>query len=171
MFSTTALMIAAGGMVPLSLLISYIDVKHLRIPNWTVLAVFGVFLAAALPLLPWGLDWETFLWRLGYGVIAFFAGFGIYSVMGGKIGAGDLKLLAVLVPFLSAVNFVGFAIIYIGISIVGLILYLAARMITKGRKTGFKGLDTRGYFPAGILLGISMAVLLCLNLSDRLAAG
>lgn len=164
----TALTIAAAGMVPLSLLIAYIDLRDLRIPNWAVLAVFGLFLLAALPVLPWGLDVETFLWRLFYGVATFFAGFGIYSIAGGRIGAGDLKLLAVLAPFMSAEILVAFAIVYVLVSLVGLILYLATRMVFAGKPSGMKGIDTRGYFPAGILLGISMAVVLCLNLSDRL---
>ena len=168
MFSDTALTIAAGGMVPLALLIAYFDVRDMRIPNWSVLAVFGLFLLAALPLLPWGLPWDTFGWRLSYGVIIFFAGFLLYTVVGGRVGAGDLKLLAVLVPFLSAGSLFGYALLYLLVSVVGLILYIAIRMIANGRKTGFEGLDRRGYFPAGVLLGIAMAALLCVELSGRL---
>jgi len=169
MFSDTALILAAGGVLPLMLAIAVLDLRDLRIPNWTILATFGVFLLAALPVLPWGLGWEVFLWRIGYGALAFFLGFALYSVVGGKIGAGDLKLLAAIAPFLSAANLTGFVILYVVLSVVGLMLYLGARMIANGRKTGLKGLDTRGYYPAGVLLGLSLAGLFCLDLADRFA--
>jgi len=169
MFTDTALIIATGGMVVLALIIAYLDLRDMRIPNWSVLAVLGLFLAAALPLLPWGLPWEVFFWRLGYGVGVFVLGFLLYSVAGGRIGAGDLKLLAALAPFLSANNLLGYALLYLLVSVLGLVLYLAARMLANGRPTGFKGIDRRGYFPAGVLLGIAMAALLVLEFSDRLA--
>lgn len=168
MFTDQALTIATAGMVPLALIIAYFDLRDMRIPNWGVLAVFALFLVVALPVLPWGLDWETFLWRLGYGVIVFFLGFALYTVVGGRVGAGDLKLLSVLAPYLSVDTLFGFALIYLLVSFGGLILYLGARMAISGRKTGFEGLDRRGYFPAGVLLGISMALLLGFELSARL---
>ena len=170
MFTVTALIIATGGMAVLAGVIAYLDLRDMRIPNWSVLAVLGLFAAAALPVLPWGLSWEVFLWRLGYAVGVFVLGFLLYSVAGGRVGAGDLKLLAALAPFLSADNLLGYALLYLLVSVLGLVLYLAARMIANGRETGFKGIDRRGYFPAGVLLGLAMAALLVLELSDRLAA-
>ena len=41
MFSDAALLIATVAMVPLTLLIAYMDMRDLRIPNWSILAVFG----------------------------------------------------------------------------------------------------------------------------------
>lgn len=163
MFSDAALLIATVAMVPLTLLIAYMDMRDLRIPNWSILAVFGVFLATA----SWGLPFDVFLWRLGYGAAAFAAGLLIYSITSGKVGAGDLKLLAALAPFLYAGNILGFALIYVTASVFGLTAYLVARRIANGRATGFKGIDTRGYYPAGVLLGLTMAATLVVNLTAR----
>ena len=164
MMSDTALAVAAAGMVPLMLAIAYLDFRHLRIPNWSVLAVLGLFLATG----SWGLPLDLFLWRLLYGVIALVAGFALYSVLSGQIGAGDLKLFAVLVPFLSGANWVDFLILYALLSIAGLLLYFTARKIVAGRTTGYRALDKRGYFPAGILLGLSMSGALLIELGERM---
>lgn len=154
MFSDPALLLAVALMVPLMLAITVIDVKQLRIPNWAVLAVFGAFLATG----SWGLPLETFLWRLAYAAIVLAAGFALYSVAAGIVGAGDLKLLAALAPFLSGANLGSFLLIYIAASVIGLVLFLIARMLIGRRKVGWKALEQGLYFPAGVLLGVSMAV-------------
>jgi prepilin peptidase CpaA len=163
MLSEPALALAVVLMLPLMLAITVIDVKHLRIPNWAVLAVFGAFLATG----SWGLPVETFLWRLGYAAIVLVIGFGLYSVAQGYVGAGDLKLIAALAPFLSGANLVDFLLIYIAASVSGLGLFLAARAAIGRRKVGWKALEQGLYFPAGVLLGLSMAVSLLAEAAAR----
>ena len=166
LFNDIALVVAAAGLLPIMVTIAYFDLRDLRIPNWSVLAVLGVFLATG----SWGLPFDVFLWRLLYGVIAFALGFALYSVAAGQVGAGDLKLLAVLVPFIAGASAVPFMLVYALLSIVGLGVYLLAQARLKGRQTGLRALDQRIYFPAGILLGLTMSVLLCAELYGRFAA-
>ena len=83
------------------------------------------------------------------------------------MGAGDLKLIAALAPFLSGANLVDFLLIYIAASVIGLGLFLAARAAIGRRKVGWKALEQGLYFPAGVLLGLSMAVSLLAEAAAR----
>ena len=156
MLSDAALLLAVALMLPLMLAIMVIDLKQLRIPNWAVMGVFGAFLATG----SWGLSLEIFLSRLAYAAIVLLLGFALYSVAKGIVGAGDLKLLAALAPFLSGANLGEFVLIYIAASFVGLALFFVARWFVGRRKIGWKALEQGLYFPAGVLLGVSMALAL-----------
>ncbi|HXU99853.1 MAG TPA: prepilin peptidase [Caulobacteraceae bacterium] len=63
------------------------DVRKRRIPNWTVLAVIGLFVPWAFTH-PW--TWDA--WAVGAGILALLVSFGLYAA--GLIGAGDSKLFA-----------------------------------------------------------------------------
>ncbi|MEM7056283.1 MAG: prepilin peptidase [Pseudomonadota bacterium] len=102
MFETPALWLVIATMVPLLLYTAWSDLKTLKIPNWIPLLILVIYLITGF----WGLSLEVFLWGLGAGVITLVAFILLYSlldVMGiGGIGAGDLKLLAAVVPFMFA---------------------------------------------------------------------
>lgn len=102
MLETPALWLAIAAMVPLMLYTAWSDLKFLKIPNWIPLTALAIYCVTGL----WGLPWQTFLWGLGagFGLLVFF--FILYTVLdaigaGGNIGAGDVKLLSALVPFIS----------------------------------------------------------------------
>ncbi|GMG82943.1 hypothetical protein LNKW23_21560 [Paralimibaculum aggregatum] len=164
MLSDPALIAAVALLVPLMGIVAYTDTRDLRIPNWTVLAVLGVFLATG----SWGLPFETFLWRLGYAAVAFGLSLLLYNVAQGGIGAGDLKLMIVLVPFLSGAILVDFLLIYVAVSVLGSLAFWAARRALKGRSTGWKALDTAVYYPVGVYIGIAITAALFLELVVRL---
>jgi prepilin peptidase CpaA len=65
------------------------DATSYTIPNWISLALAGAFPLAALAL---GLPWPAFGLHLGIGVLALFAGMGMFAL--GWIGGGDAKLFA-----------------------------------------------------------------------------
>ena len=160
MMTTEALVVAAAGIVPLMAVIARYDLKELRIPNWTVLAAVAIYLATA----SWGLPIDIFLWRLGHGVIALLLGFVLYQLVGGSIGGGDLKLIAALTPFVAGQD-VGFVlIVYVVASFAGLILHRFVHAMLRGRETGWTALDQRIYFPAGLLLGFTIAIYLVVKL-------
>lgn len=165
MLSDAALLLAVALLVPLMVLIAWYDTRELRIPNWTVLAVFAVFLATG----SWGLPVETFLWRIGYAVATLLVGFLVYALAGKRIGAGDLKLLAALAPFLSGATLSEFLLIYVFVSFAGLVVFFIARKIVGRRKIGWKALEQAVYFPAGVLLGVSMTVALLGEAAARFA--
>jgi len=172
MHALPSLIVIVALMVPLMVAIAISDLKTLRIPNRMVLAVFVIFLVTSLPGGPagldWGLPWETFLWRLAYAVLAFGAGFLLYIVAGGRVGGGDLKLIAAIAPFLYAGNLEGFLVSYAAVCLIGLLLHFMARKLVLSGDTGWRALDQTLYFPAGLALGIATTVVLTYELFQRL---
>lgn len=154
MMSLPAMVVATALMLPLTIWIAVVDMRTLKIPNWSVLAIFGVFLATG----SWGLPFDVFLWRIGYAVAALFVGFLLYQLVKGKVGAGDLKLIAALAPFLSGANLIDFCIIYVAVSIIGLMSFMMLRRWVDAETTHWRALAQRHYYPAGVLLGPSMSI-------------
>lgn len=163
MMETQALTAATAAMAVLMTLMAWYDLKALRIPNWTVVAVIGVFVVTGF----WGLPWDTVLWRLLNGVIVLFVGYGLYSLSGGNVGAGDVKMIAALTPFITWPG-LGFVMItYAAVSFAGLILHRFARALIRDRKTGWKAFDQKRFFPAGLLLGTTIMIYLGVELAGR----
>lgn len=160
---TTPLIVALIAMTPLMAYVMWSDLKSLRIPNWLVLAVLGVYLVTGF----WGLPLETFLWRLAYGAGFLAIGFGIFAVAGGKVGAGDMKLIAVLIPFVSASDVLFVLFVYAVVTLVGLMLHRLIRARLRGRETGWMALDQSIYYPVGLVLGITTLIYLGLEVADR----
>lgn len=163
---TQALAVATAAMAVLMILVTWFDLKQLRIPNWSVLAVLGVFVVTGL----WGLPLESFAWRLLAGVIVLVVGFGLYSVGGGNVGGGDIKMMAALTPFVAARD-VGFVLIlFAGLSLLGIMLHKMVRARLRGRQTGWKALDQQRFFPVGLLLGATIMLYLGGELAGRFQA-
>ena len=156
MMDTQALMAATAAMGVLMALAAWFDLKALRIPNWCVLGVVGVFVVTGL----WGLPWELFLWRFLYGVIVLFVGFGLYSISGGHIGGGDIKLIAALTPFIAGKDLLFVLLVFALLSFAGLMIHRLARALLRGRKTGWAAMDQKRFFPAGLLLGGTIMIYL-----------
>lgn len=165
MMSTPALWVAFAAMVPLMLFTAWNDIKNLRIPNWIPLAVLAIYVVTGL----WGLALEPFLWGLAAGVIALVIGFVIYTLIdtfaGGTLGAGDVKLLAALIPFVDTVHALEALIIYT-VTIMGFsILFLIVWGFRKNR-TGLKSLDQSGRkvlkvaSPFGVALALTAIIYL-----------
>ncbi len=165
MLSDPALILAIVLMAPLMAAILVIDTRDLRIPNWSVLAVIAVFLATG----SWGLPFDVFLWRILYGVLALLAGFLVYNLAQGGIGAGDLKLLAALAPFLSAANLFDFAVVYALVSVVGTLAFWLIRRALRGREHRWKAFGPTIYFPAGVFIGVTITVVLIGEAAARFA--
>jgi prepilin peptidase CpaA len=162
--STPALAVAFAAITPLMLYVIYSDLKTMKIPNKAVLAVFAVFLATA----SWGLPFDTFLWRLLAGLIAFVIGYFVYMASGGNIGGGDVKLLAALVPFVP-LDGVLFVLGVFALSSLALILFhQAVRIGFRKRTTGWKTFDQAVYVPLGVALGFTMILFLGMDLYGRL---
>jgi len=163
---TNALMLATAAMAVLMVVITWFDLKQLRIPNWSVLAVLGVFVVTGL----WGLPLDVFAWRLLAGVIVLFVGFGLYSVGGGNVGGGDIKMMAALTPFIAGKD-VGFVlIVFAALSFAGIMLHKLVRMKLRDRQTGWKALDQQRVFPVGLLLGATIMLYLGGELAGRYPA-
>ena len=163
MFETPALIAAAAALTPLMLIACFIDLKYLRIPNWLVLAVLAVFVVTGL----WGLPFETFLWRLLYAVIFLVLGFVAYNLAGGSIGAGDIKLIAVLVPFMAPVDLPRILLIWSITAVLGIMLHRVIYNKSGIKGTGWEAFDQKIYFPVGLLIGLTMCLYMGWVLADR----
>ncbi len=168
MMETTALAAATAAMAVLMAITAWFDLKALRIPNWCVLGVLAVFLVTGL----WGLPLDVFAWRLLHGVIVLVLGFGLYTVAGGHVGGGDIKLIAAMTPFIpgSAVGFVLIVFVVLCFVFVGLLIHRLVRSVLRGRKTGWAALDQRRFFPVGLLLGGTIMIYLVVELAGRYPA-
>ena len=167
MMETTALAVATAAMGVLMLMIAWYDLKELRIPHWTILGIVAVYVVTGL----WGLPTHLFAWRLLYGVIVLLVGFGLYTVSGGNIGGGDIKMMAALTPFIGGLRDLGFVLMtYALVSIVGLIVLKIVRKFLRERHTGWKAFDQKRFFPAGLLLGLTIMLYLGVRLGQRLVA-
>jgi prepilin peptidase CpaA len=166
MMETQALIVTTAAMAVLMGLAGWYDLKWLRIPNWCVLAVVGLFIVTGL----WGLPLDLFAWRFLQGVIVLFVGFGLYSISGGRVGGGDIKLIAALTPFIAGPDVAFVLLIFAGLSVIGLMLHRLVRGFLRGRKTGWAALDQKRFFPAGLLLGGTIMIYLVVQLAGRFSA-
>jgi prepilin peptidase CpaA len=163
MMETQALIAATAVMAVLMGLAGWFDLKALRIPNWCVLAVVGLFIVTGL----WGLPLDVYLWRLLHGVIVLFVGFGLYSISGGNVGGGDIKLIAALTPFIAGSDLGFVLVVFALLSFAGLMLHRFVRAMLRERKTGWAALDQKRFFPAGLLLGGTIMIYLGWQLTER----
>jgi prepilin peptidase CpaA len=166
MMETQALIAATAVMAVLMGLAGWFDLKALRIPNWCVLAVVALYIVTGL----WGLPLDVFAWRFLYGVIVLFVGFGLYSISGGHVGGGDIKLIAALTPFIAGKDLLFVLMVFALLSFAGLMLHRFVRAMLRDRKTGWAALDQKRFFPAGLLLGGTIMIYLGWQLAGRFTA-
>ena len=165
MFETPALIAAAAALVPLMCVIAWYDLKYLKIPNWTVVAIFAIFVVTGA----WGLPLDLYLWRLGYGVLVLGVGFLIFMVGGGKVGGGDMKLIAALVPFLIPSDIPSLLLLFALVSLVGVLIHRFIFARRRGKDLGWAALDQNIYFPVGLLIGFVMCIYMVRQIAERLA--
>jgi prepilin peptidase CpaA len=163
MMETQALIAATAVMAVLMGLAGWFDLKALRIPNWCVLAVVALYVVTGL----WGLPLDIFAWRFLHGVIVLFLGFGLYSISGGQVGGGDIKLIAALTPFIAGSDILFVLGVFAILSLVGLMIHRLVRRLLRERKTGWAALDQKQFFPAGLLLGGTIMIYLGSQLAGR----
>ncbi|MEM7744875.1 MAG: prepilin peptidase [Pseudomonadota bacterium] len=156
---TPALWLAFACLVPLMIYTGWHDVRYLIIPNWVVVATLGIYVVFGF----WGLPIETFLWGLAGGVIALFIGFGLYLILGSigiaGIGAGDLKLIAALVPFMWSRDALEIVVIFgvvIWVFLVGFII--AWRRYRRSSRYAALGQDEKSTMKVASPFGVSLAL-------------
>ena len=143
MFTIPALWVASATMIPLMLYTAWSDLKYLKIPNWIPLAVLGIYVVTGI----WGLEMERFLWGLGAGVVTLVVFFVIWAIIDsigpGTLGAGDVKLLASLVPFVGLTEALDVLILLTIVIFVFAMVFLIAWGFSR-KRTGLASLDQSG---------------------------
>ncbi len=123
------------------------DVRERKIPNWTVLASLGLFIAWAVvhPLV-----WDV--WALGAGLVAFLITFALY--MGGVIGAGDSKLFAAVALFAGMGHL---AILALATALIGGLVAIAGFLLRPTRGLVMLKMRGKGNFGRGVPYGVAIA--------------
>lgn len=124
------------------------DIRVRRIPNWTVLAILGLFG-------PWALmstaAWV--LWALAAGAIALAVGFGLYAL--GMVGAGDSKLFAVVALFAGLGHL---PLLSLATALAGGAMAAVSLVARPRRAMVMLALRGKGDFGRGIPYGVAIAV-------------
>ncbi|MEN8659892.1 prepilin peptidase [Marivita sp.] len=80
--------------LPICVYVAFSDMRDMRIPNQTVVALFVVYAVVGLFVLPF----DAYLWRYVHLVVVLVAGIALNA--GGAMGAGDAKFAAAAAPFI-----------------------------------------------------------------------
>lgn len=91
--STTAALVFLPFALAIGIFVSWSDMRAMRIPNISVLALAAVYLVLGPFLLPF----QAWLWGWAIGAIVLAAGFVL--TIAGALGAGDAKFAAAMAPF------------------------------------------------------------------------
>ena len=124
------------------------DVRVRKIPNWTVLAVLGLFGPWAVLSTP---AWV--LWALAAGAIALAASLCLYAL--GVIGAGDSKLFAAVALFTGLDELPRLT---LAMALVGGAIALVSMVTRPRRAMTMLALRGKGDFGRGIPYGVAIAV-------------
>ncbi|MDF1856231.1 prepilin peptidase [Pseudooceanicola sp.] len=93
--SSLSALILAIPALPLSFYTVFSDLRGMRIPNKTVIALAAAFILLGLLVMPL----ETYLWRLSH--LAIMLAVGIFVHAAGLAGAGDAKYVAAAAPYVA----------------------------------------------------------------------
>lgn len=132
------------------LIVVYLDLRFMWIPNVLVLVFLGLFLVAV----PLDLSWGDLLWRILAAAVAFALCLGAFALR--VMGGGDAKLLPVLILFVPSSALALFCLLLS----VGIVMTLVALPIAR-RATGRDGSDwvtlsTRNKMPFGVPMGLAV---------------
>lgn len=142
---------------PVCLYVAYCDIRSMRIPNLSVLAlmvIYAVVGGLTLPLTDWGWSWLHF-------VVILVIGF-VLNLTGG-FGAGDAKFAAALAPFVALGDLRLFLVLLSAVTIAALVVHGLMRAIPAIRRaTPDWASWQRREFPFGLALGPALIFYLAL---------
>jgi len=146
--------------VPICIYVAWSDLRDMRIPNVSVLALAGVFLVVGLIALPF----EVYYMRLLQLVIILLAGFLVTSL--GLVGAGDAKFAAAMAPFIAPGDYLMFLTLFAAVLIGAWITHRGAGMVPAVRRAtpGWTSWDRGKLFPMGVALAGALIVYLALGI-------
>ena len=107
--------------LPVTVWVIYTDVTEMKIRNLAVLAMLGIFAVAGLFLMPLG----EYGWRWAQFGIVLVIGYVCSALIG--FGAGDMKYLAAVAPFVPAADGSPVAMLFVIWSVILLVLFVSAR--------------------------------------------
>ncbi len=123
------------------------DIRVRKIPNWTVLAILGLFI-------PWAVlsTSQWVIWALAAGAVALVVSVILYMV--GMVGAGDSKLFAAVALFVGMARLPHLA---LGTALVGGLIALISLVSRPNRAMVMLTMRGKGDFGRGIPYGVAIA--------------
>lgn len=143
-------------LAPLLVAVILYDLRFLRIPNLLVL----LFAVVALVSVPLSVPLDEVLWRLLAAVLVLLAGFALFALR--LMGAGDVKLMAVLMLLVPVSGWAIFALLFSLSIFLGTALLMGLRRATATRQTRWLSLQDHSRFPLGLSIGIAGLAFLAL---------
>ena len=140
---------------PICIYVAYMDMKSMRIPNPSVVALFAVFAIVGLVALPF----DVYLWHYVHLVVALLIGMGLNA--GGLVGAGDAKFVAAAAPFVAIADLSQIALIFATALLAAWLAHRVAKHTAIRRM--FPDWDSwtmKKDFPMGLALGPTLVVYL-----------
>jgi prepilin peptidase CpaA len=156
MLEPTDAMILLIPVLPISIWAAWSDLKRMKIPNTSVLAM-----AAVWPLLGWFLvPMSAWLWGFALMAIVFVAGFLLYLT--GTFGAGDAKFAAAMAGLFVGGN-IGEILLIIFLCMIGSLAVhrlLRSLPVVRNATPDWESWTKRRYFPFGLALSSIVVVYL-----------
>ncbi|MDQ2089693.1 prepilin peptidase [Marimonas arenosa] len=136
---------------PLLVVMAASDVRHMRIPNWLVLAMIVVFAAVA----PFYLSGEEIVMRVAVagGVLLV----GIVAFTFRIVAGGDVKALAALMLFVpaGATSIAYFGFTFSAAMVLGMIFMLTLRRAFSSPESSFLSLSIDAGYPMGLSIALA----------------
>jgi prepilin peptidase CpaA len=156
MLEPTDAMILMIPALPISIWAAFSDLKRMKIPNTSVIAM-----AAIWPLLGWFLvPMTAWLWGFALMAIVFVAGFLLYLT--GTFGAGDAKYAAAMAGMFVGGNITDILVLLIVCMIGSLLVHrlLRSMAFVRNATPDWVSWTQRRYFPFGLALSAILIIYL-----------
>lgn len=142
---------------PIALFVAWSDLKSMRIPNLSVLALMLVYAVVGVLTLPLG----VWTWSFAHFVVVLVLGF-VLNMTGG-FGAGDAKFAAAMAPFVALGDLRLFLVLLSAVILAAFIAHRLARSLGAVRRaTPDWASWQRREFPFGLALGPALIFYLAL---------
>lgn len=140
-------------MLPLCFIVAWSDMRAMRIPNWSVLVLVGVYVVIG----PFTLAFDQYLWGFASLVIVLLIGFLMNMV--GMIGAGDAKFAAAAAPFICLGDLRFFVLLFAANVLAAFLTHRGSlRLGLSKLAPGWDSWERTWEFPMGLSLGGTLAL-------------
>ena len=140
--------------VPICCYVAFTDMRAMRIPNASVLALACVFFVLGVFVLPF----DAYLWRLAQLVIILVAGF--FFSLARLMGEGDAKFIAAAAPYVALRDLGTLALLFSVILLASYGAHFLAKRSALSRFVPDWASWTHAQFPMGLALGSTLAAYL-----------
>lgn len=135
-------------LMPILVAAAYMDLRHMRIPNYLVLAAIAVFLVTA-PFV----GWAELQWRLAAAGSVFLIGFVLFAL--NLFGGGDVKMLSAVMLFIPSQSLQVFGLVFSASLLLGILFILGLRATPVLQSSNWVSLQKAGTLPMGISIALA----------------